>query len=100
MSSFSFIMEALEYEIKRQKEIQDEGGLIDQETRLFDEEKGITLAMRSKEDAPDYRYFPDPDLLDVKIDSDFIKKVETKTGIPVVLIGTGPEALDIIDRRV
>jgi aspartyl-tRNA(Asn)/glutamyl-tRNA(Gln) amidotransferase subunit B len=76
MSSFRFIMEALEYEIKRQKEIIESSGTISQETRLFDETKKITLPMRSKEDAPDYRYFPDPDLLEVKLDQDFISQLE------------------------
>jgi len=76
MSSFRFIMEALEYEIKRQKEIIESGAEVKQETRLFDEEKKITLPMRSKEDAPDYRYFPDPDLMEVKIDKEFIGAVE------------------------
>jgi aspartyl-tRNA(Asn)/glutamyl-tRNA(Gln) amidotransferase subunit B len=76
MSSFRFIMEALEYEIKRQKEIIESGGTINQETRLFDETKKITLPMRSKEDAPDYRYFPDPDLMEVNIDQDFINELE------------------------
>ncbi len=75
MSSFRFIMDALEYEIKRQIDILESGGRVDQETRLFDEARGITLPMRSKEDAPDYRYFPDPDLLDVKIDQEFINKI-------------------------
>ncbi len=72
MSSFRFIMDALEYEIKRQKEIIESGSEVKQETRLYDEEKKITLPMRSKEDAPDYRYFPDPDLMEVKLDQDFI----------------------------
>jgi len=76
MSSFRFIMEALEYEIKRQKDIIESGAEVKQETRLFDEEKKITLPMRSKEDAPDYRYFPDPDLMEVKIDQDFITRQE------------------------
>jgi aspartyl-tRNA(Asn)/glutamyl-tRNA(Gln) amidotransferase subunit B len=76
MSSFRFIMEALEYEIKRQKDIIESGAAVKQETRLFDEEKKITLPMRSKEDAPDYRYFPDPDLMEVKIDQDFITRLE------------------------
>jgi len=76
MSSFRFIMEALEHEIKRQKEIIESGDTIKQETRLFDETKKITLPMRSKEDAPDYRYFPDPDLMEVKIDQDFINQLE------------------------
>ncbi len=76
MASFRFIMDALEYEIKRQSEILNEGGQIKQETRLFDEEKRITLPMRSKEDAPDYRYFPDPDLVEIEIDQEFIQKIE------------------------
>ena len=76
MSSFRFITEALEYEMKRQKDLLESGAEVKQETRLFDEEKKITLPMRSKEDAPDYRYFPDPDLMEVKIDQDFIARVE------------------------
>ncbi|MFC1883755.1 Asp-tRNA(Asn)/Glu-tRNA(Gln) amidotransferase subunit GatB [Thermodesulfobacteriota bacterium] len=76
MSSFRFIMEALEYEIKRQSEIMDSGGSIDQETKLFDEMKKITLPMRSKEDAPDYRYFPDPDLVEIDLDREFLEKIE------------------------
>ena len=75
MSSFRFIMDALEYEIKRQKEIIESGKEVKQETRLFDEDKKITRLMRSKEDAPDYRYFPDPDLLEIELDEDFINKV-------------------------
>ncbi|SPD72840.1 Aspartyl/glutamyl-tRNA(Asn/Gln) amidotransferase subunit B [uncultured Desulfobacterium sp.] len=76
MSSFRFITEALEYEIKRQTEILDAGGCIDQETRLFDESVKTTFPMRSKENAPDYRYFPDPDLVEVEIDREFISLVE------------------------
>ncbi|MFC1840342.1 Asp-tRNA(Asn)/Glu-tRNA(Gln) amidotransferase subunit GatB [Thermodesulfobacteriota bacterium] len=75
MSSFRFIMDALKYEIKRQKNILESGKEVPQETRLFDETKKITLLMRSKEDAPDYRYFPDPDLLEVELDDDFINRV-------------------------
>ena len=74
MSSFRFILDALEYEVNRQKEILEAGKEVDQETRLFDEAKKITIPMRSKEDAPDYRYFPDPDLLDIEIDEQFIKE--------------------------
>jgi len=76
MSSFRYIMEALEYEIKRQKDIIESGAKVKQETRLFDEDKKITLPMRSKEDAPDYRYFPDPDLMEATIDQDFITRME------------------------
>jgi aspartyl-tRNA(Asn)/glutamyl-tRNA(Gln) amidotransferase subunit B len=75
MSSFRFIMDALEYEIKRQKEIIESGKEVKQETRLFDEAKKITLPMRSKEDAPDYRYFPDPDLLEIELDENFIESI-------------------------
>ncbi|MFH1351772.1 MAG: Asp-tRNA(Asn)/Glu-tRNA(Gln) amidotransferase subunit GatB [Pseudomonadota bacterium] len=76
MASFRFITDALEYEIKRQSEILKSGGQIPQETRLFDEQKKITLPMRSKEDAPDYRYFPDPDLVEVEIEQAFIRKIQ------------------------
>ena len=76
MSSYKFIMDALEYEMKRQTDILESGGRVDQETRLFDEVKGITLPMRSKEDAPDYRYFPDPDLMEVQIDQELIDKMQ------------------------
>ncbi|WOH69249.1 Asp-tRNA(Asn)/Glu-tRNA(Gln) amidotransferase subunit GatB [Bradyrhizobium sp. BWA-3-5] len=63
MNSINFIGQAIEYEARRQIEIIEEGGAIDQETRLFDPNKGETRSMRSKEEAHDYRYFPDPDLL-------------------------------------
>ncbi|NLA75531.1 MAG: Asp-tRNA(Asn)/Glu-tRNA(Gln) amidotransferase subunit GatB [Deltaproteobacteria bacterium] len=83
MSSFRFIMDALEYEIKRQKEVIESGKKVTQETRLFDEAKKITLPMRSKEDAPDYRYFPDPDLPEVEFDEIFINRIrETMPELP------------------
>jgi aspartyl-tRNA(Asn)/glutamyl-tRNA(Gln) amidotransferase subunit B len=63
MNSISFIGQAIEYEARRQIEILEEGGAIEQETRLFDPGRGETRSMRSKEEAHDYRYFPDPDLL-------------------------------------
>ncbi|RJR30538.1 MAG: Asp-tRNA(Asn)/Glu-tRNA(Gln) amidotransferase subunit GatB [Desulfobacteraceae bacterium] len=75
MTSFRFIADALEYEIKRQSEVLRTGGEIAQETRLFDEQRKITVPMRSKEDAPDYRYFPDPDLVEVELDEDFVAKL-------------------------
>jgi aspartyl-tRNA(Asn)/glutamyl-tRNA(Gln) amidotransferase subunit B len=75
MSSFRFMMDAIEYEINRQEGILESGGEVEQETRLFDEQKKITLPMRSKEDAPDYRYFPDPDLLEVEIDKEFVSRI-------------------------
>ena len=68
MASFRFVTEALEYEIDRQFELLRSGKPVIQETRLFDEECRVTLPMRSKEDAPDYRYFPDPDLVQIDLD--------------------------------
>lgn len=82
MSSFKFITEALEYEIKRQRKLLQSGQQVKQETRLFDEQKKITRPMRSKEDAPDYRYFPDPDLIDVELDQAFIDSI--KQSLPVL----------------
>lgn len=76
MGSFRFIMSALEYEIKRQVEMLQADEPIPQETRLFDEHEKITLPMRSKEDAPDYRYFPDPDLLEIEIDQDLVHSIK------------------------
>jgi len=78
MSSFRFIMNAIEYEVKRQTEIIESGDRVEQETLLFDEESKTTVTMRSKEDAPDYRYFPDPDLVDVEIDEDFIREMKDR----------------------
>ena len=77
MSSFRFMMEALEYEMKRQAEIFESGGAIEQETLLFDEVKRITRPMRSKENAPDYRYFPDPDLLEVNLENKFVDSIRS-----------------------
>lgn len=71
MGSFRFITDALEYEIRRQQEILVSGGEVFQETRLFDEQRKITLPMRGKEDAPDYRYLPDPDLAEIELDETF-----------------------------
>jgi aspartyl-tRNA(Asn)/glutamyl-tRNA(Gln) amidotransferase subunit B len=68
VNSFRFIHMAIEYEARRQIDILEDGGKIDQETRLFDPDKGETRSMRSKEDAHDYRYFPDPDLLPLELD--------------------------------
>ena len=75
MNSFRFIQQAIEYEARRQIEIIEGGGKVDQETRLFDPNKGETRSMRSKEDAHDYRYFPDPDLLPLEIDDLFINNI-------------------------
>ena len=75
MNSFRFIQQAIEYEARRQIEIIEGGGTVDQETRLFDPNKGETRSMRSKEDAHDYRYFPDPDLLPLEFDDLFIENI-------------------------
>lgn len=73
INSFRFVKDALEYEIKRQTKVLNEGGKIQQETRLWDVEKGQTAIMRSKEEAHDYRYFPDPDLVPLSISNDWIE---------------------------
>jgi len=78
VNSFRFIQQAIEYEARRQIEILEDGGKIDQETRLFDTVKGETRSMRSKEEAHDYRYFPDPDLLPLELDPAWIKEIEAK----------------------
>jgi len=72
VNSIRFVMQAIEYEARRQIEILEEGGTIRQETRLFDAARGETRSMRSKEEAHDYRYFPDPDLLPLTLDAAWI----------------------------
>ena len=72
VNSIRFIGQAIEHEARRQIEIIEDGGTIDQETRLFDPEKGETRSMRSKEEAHDYRYFPDPDLLPLEFDQGYV----------------------------
>jgi aspartyl-tRNA(Asn)/glutamyl-tRNA(Gln) amidotransferase subunit B len=72
MNSINFIGQAIEYEARRQIGILEDGGVIDQETRLFDPNKGETRSMRSKEEAHDYRYFPDPDLLPLEFDQAYV----------------------------
>jgi aspartyl-tRNA(Asn)/glutamyl-tRNA(Gln) amidotransferase subunit B len=76
VNSTRFMMQAIEYEARRQIEILEGGGSIDQETRLFDAHTGETRTMRSKEDAHDYRYFPDPDLLPLVIDEPWIESIK------------------------
>ena len=75
VNSIRFMGQAIEYEARRQLGILEDGGTIDQETRLFDARKGETRSMRSKEEAHDYRYFPDPDLLPLELDEAFIEGV-------------------------
>jgi aspartyl-tRNA(Asn)/glutamyl-tRNA(Gln) amidotransferase subunit B len=86
LNSFRFLEEAIEYEIRRQIELIEDGGTVVQETRLYDPDRGETRSMRSKEDANDYRYFPDPDLLPVVIDDAWIAAVrETMPALPARL---------------
>jgi len=76
MNSITFIGQAIEYEARRQIEILEDGGAIDQETRLYDPNKGETRSMRSKEEAHDYRYFPDPDLLPLEFDATYVEQLK------------------------
>lgn len=76
INSFRFVQKAIDYEINRQIEVIEDGGKIIQETRLFDSDKGITVSMRSKEEAHDYRYFPEPDLLPLQIDEAWIEEIK------------------------
>ncbi len=75
VNSIRFVMQAIEYEARRQIEIIEEGGKIDQETRLWDTTKFVTRSMRSKEEAHDYRYFPDPDLLPLELEPEWVEDI-------------------------
>jgi aspartyl-tRNA(Asn)/glutamyl-tRNA(Gln) amidotransferase subunit B len=74
VNSVRFVMQVVEHEAKRQVELIESGGSVVQETRLFDPDKGATRSLRSKEDAHDYRYFPDPDLLPLELDDAFLEE--------------------------
>jgi aspartyl-tRNA(Asn)/glutamyl-tRNA(Gln) amidotransferase subunit B len=80
LNSFRFVQRAIEYEFDRQIKILEQGDSVVQETRLYDSNKGVTFAMRSKEEAHDYRYFPEPDLVPVEISDEWIK--EMMDGLP------------------
>ncbi|MDA8230438.1 MAG: Asp-tRNA(Asn)/Glu-tRNA(Gln) amidotransferase subunit GatB [Magnetospirillum sp.] len=80
VNSIRFVQQAIEYEARRHIEVYEQGGTIDQETRLFDSGKGVTRSMRSKEHAHDYRYFPDPDLLPLVLDPAMVETI--KAGLP------------------
>ncbi|HSN21264.1 MAG TPA: Asp-tRNA(Asn)/Glu-tRNA(Gln) amidotransferase subunit GatB [Usitatibacter sp.] len=86
LNSFRFLEKAIEFEVRRQVEILEDGGRVLQETRLFDPDRGETRSMRSKEEAQDYRYFPDPDLLPLEIPQAWIEAV--RESLPAL-----PEAL-------
>ncbi len=75
LNSFKFLQEAIEYEVRRQIELIEDGGKVVQATRLYDPDKGETRQMRSKEDSMDYRYFPDPDLLPLEISPEWLEEV-------------------------
>jgi aspartyl-tRNA(Asn)/glutamyl-tRNA(Gln) amidotransferase subunit B len=89
VNSVRFVMQAIEAEAKRQVEVWESGGLVEQETRLFDSGRGVTRSMRSKEDAHDYRYFPDPDLLPLVLDETWVAELQAKL----------PELPDVKKRR-
>ena len=78
VNSIKFMQLAIDYEANRQVDLIEDGKSIDQETRLFDTKKNMTRSMRSKEDAHDYRYFPDPDLLPLELQDDFIAKIKAE----------------------
>ena len=78
LNSFRFMERAIEFEARRQVELLEEGGKVEQETRLYDPDRDETRSMRTKEDAQDYRYFPDPDLLPLLLREEQIRKIETE----------------------
>ena len=78
MASFKAIVEAIEFEEKRQIKLIENGRENNQETRLFDEDKGVTIPMRNKENAHDYRYFPDPDLVEIRLDDEYIESLRQR----------------------
>src|SRR6478752_3803492 len=80
VNSVRFVMAVVEHEAKRQVQLLEQGGKVEQETRLFDPDKNVTRSLRSKEDAHDYRYFPDPDLLPLELDEAFIE--ECRASLP------------------
>ena len=86
LNSFRFMEEAIQYEVRRQIELIEDGGIVIQETRLYDPERQETRSMRSKEDANDYRYFPDPDLLPLVISPDWVESIrKTMPRLPAEL---------------
>jgi aspartyl-tRNA(Asn)/glutamyl-tRNA(Gln) amidotransferase subunit B len=78
LNSVRYVMQAIDYEARRQVEILEEGGTIAQQTRLFEPARGITRPMRSKEEAHDYRYFPDPDLLPLVLDPEWVARLRAE----------------------
>ena len=76
MNSFRFLKNALDYEIERQIEVIEDGGEVIQETRLWDSQRGVTISMRGKEEAHDYRYFPEPDLLPIPVEEAWLEEIK------------------------
>jgi aspartyl-tRNA(Asn)/glutamyl-tRNA(Gln) amidotransferase subunit B len=93
LNSFRFLERAIEFEVKRQIEVLEDGGRIEQETRLYDAERDETRSMRIKEDAHDYRYFPDPDLLPLVVSEEWIEQI--KVSMPKSLKDERTELLKI-----
>lgn len=108
VNSVRFIQQVVEYEARRQVDVLEEGGTVVQETRLFDPDKGVTRSMRSKEDAHDYRYFPDPDLLPLVLTEDFVDACreslpelpDAKRARYVASLGITPYNADVITADV
>ncbi len=104
LNSVRHVMQAIDYEAGRQVELIEEGGVVAQQTRLFDAGRGVTRPMRSKEDAHDYRYFPDPDLLPLVLDPQWVARL--RAGLPelpdakkarfVAAYGLSPEDADVL----
>ena len=104
VNSVRFVMQAIEYEARRQVDLIEEGGAVEQQTRLFDSTRGVTRPMRSKEHAHDYRYFPDPDLLPLELDPQWVELLraelpelpDAKRARFVAEYGLRPEDADVL----
>src|SRR5207244_3134832 len=79
LNSFRAVKDALEYEARRQAQLLSAGERVIQETRLWDAVRGVTVTMRSKEEAHDYRYFPDPDLVPLRADPELVERLKAET---------------------
>jgi len=108
LNSFRFLQQAIEFEVRRQTELIEDGGKVVQETRLYDPDRGETRSMRSKEDAQDYRYFPDPDLPPLSIDEAWIERIRadmpelpeaTRTRLVREYALPGAEAAMLVSQR-
>lgn len=101
INSFKFVEKAINYEVQRQIDLLEEGKKVIQETRLYDENKNITKSMRSKEEANDYRYFPDPDLLPIEINDDYILEIQkTLPELPEVKAQNYKSNYDFTDEQI